>query len=65
MLMAIFKREEYNLNKKSKKLLSDIHILANNYNLNCTKPKINCTNNIPFYYIRFNNFLPLRLKKGF
>ena len=57
------KRNRIQLKQKSRKLLKEIHFLTNRFNLNCNTPKVNYTNNIPFYYVRFDNNIPLRLKK--
>ncbi|MCX6747072.1 MAG: hypothetical protein NTU63_02965 [Candidatus Pacearchaeota archaeon] len=43
-------------------LIKEVSKLCQRLNLNCSNPKINYTNNIPFYYIRFDNKLPLRWK---
>lgn len=53
------------LKQKSLNLLNEIEKIANKLNLNCNKPKINYTNSEPYYYIRFDNKLPLLLKKAF
>lgn len=50
------------LKQKRLQLLKEIKDLSNRINLNCSTPKINYTNNIPFYYIRFDNKIPLRWK---
>ena len=50
------------LKQKRHQLLKEIKELSNQLNLNCSDPKINYTNQIPFYYIRFDNKLPLRWK---
>lgn len=50
------------LKQKRYQLLKEIKELSDKLNLNCSTPKINYTNNIPFYYIRFDNKIPLRWK---
>ena len=50
------------LKQKRFNLIKEINKLCQKLNLNCSDPKINYTNQIPFYYIRFDNKLPLRLK---
>jgi len=50
------------LKQKRFRLLKEIKELSGKLDLNCSIPKINYTNNIPFYYIRFDNKLPLRWK---
>ena len=51
------------LKQKRHQLLKEIKELSDGLNLNCSVPKINYTNNISFYYIRFDNKLPLRWKQ--
>ncbi|MAG07830.1 hypothetical protein CMI46_03385 [Candidatus Pacearchaeota archaeon] len=53
------------LKQKSQTLLEDVKKSLIKLNLNPADVKINYTNNIPFYYIRFDNKLPLRLKQSF
>ncbi len=53
------------LKQKSKILVVDIKKELEKMRLNPSEVKINYTNYIPFYYIRFDNKLPLRLKKAF
>jgi len=55
-------KKRIQLKQKSYELLKNINKLSNKIGLNCNEPKVNYTNNIPFYYIRFDNRLPLRLK---
>ncbi len=50
------------LKQKRFNLIKGVSKLCDELNLNCSKIKINYTNKIPFYYIRFDNKLPLRLK---
>ncbi|MBU2612123.1 MAG: hypothetical protein KKB62_00185 [Nanoarchaeota archaeon] len=50
------------LKQKNKEFLNKIKLLANKYHLNCTDPKVNYTNKIPYYYIRFDNKIHLRFK---
>ncbi len=50
------------LKQKRHQLLKEIKELSDRLNLNCSIPKVNYTNNIPFYYIRFDNKIPLRWK---
>jgi len=50
------------LKQKRYQLLKEIKELSDKLNLNCSVPKINYTDNIPFYYIRFDNKIPLRWK---
>ncbi len=50
------------LKQKRHQLLKEIKELSERLNLNCSIPKVNYTNNIPFYYIRFDNKIPLRWK---
>jgi len=50
------------LKQKRFNLIKEINKLCQKFNLNCSDPKTNYTNKIPFYYIRFDNKLPLRLK---
>jgi len=50
------------LKQKRYQLLKELKLLLNKLKLNCSMPKINYTNNIPFYYIRFDNKIPLRWK---
>lgn len=50
------------LKQKSLELLKGIKIMCDELNLNCSAPKVNYTNFKPYYYIRFDNKLPLRLK---
>jgi len=50
------------LKQKSERLLKEISKIANKAGLNCTKPKVNYTNNVPYYYIRLDNNLPLKFK---
>ncbi|MBR9701374.1 hypothetical protein GOV13_00455 [Candidatus Pacearchaeota archaeon] len=52
------------LKQKSRPLLKNIRVLANRMGLNCSEPKVNYTNQKPYYYIRFDNRLPLRLKQS-
>lgn len=56
-------RKRIHLKQKSHILLKKINKLSNKLKLNCSVPKVNYTNNIPYYYIRFDNNLPLRLKQ--
>lgn len=51
------------LKQKRLRLLEDIESVSKLLDLNCSEPKINYTNGVPFYYIRFDNKLPLRWKK--
>ena len=53
------------LKQKRYNLIKEIEKLSKEFSLHCSSPKINYTNEIPFYYIRFDNKLPLRLKKVF
>lgn len=55
-------KKRVQLKQKSLMLLKKISKICKGFHLNCSIPKVNYTNNIPFYYIRFNNNLPLRLK---
>jgi len=50
------------LKQKRFNLIKELNKLCQKFNLNCSDPKINYTNKIPFYYIRFDNKIPLRLK---
>ena len=50
------------LKQKSEKLLKEISRLTNKENLNCSIPKVNYTNQKPYYYIRFDNKITLRFK---
>jgi len=50
------------LKQKRYQLLKEIQELSERLDLNCSMPKVNYTNNIPFYYIRFDNKVPLRWK---
>ena len=50
------------LKQKSYELLKEISQILNRFNLNCSEPKVNFTNNKPYYYIRFDNKIPLRYK---
>lgn len=50
------------LKQKDNIFLENVSKELNKLNLNCSIPKVNYTNSLPFYYIRFNNGLPLRLK---
>jgi len=53
------------LKQKSKILMLEIQEILKNLELNPSDVKINYTNGVPFYYVRFDNDLPLRLKKVF
>ena len=55
-------RKRIQLKQKSEKLLKEIMVISNKQNLNCTIPKVNYTNKKPYYYIRFDNKIPLRFK---
>lgn len=55
-------RQRIHLKQKSKSLLRDLKILLDKEGFNCTIPKINYTNEKPYYYIRFDNKIPLRHK---
>ena len=48
------------LKLKNKNIINEIFSRIKHANPN--PPKINYTNNVPFYYIRFDNIFPLRLK---
>ena len=50
------------LKQKSYELLKKINQILNSFNLNCSEPKVNFTNNQPYYYIRFDNKILLRYK---
>lgn len=50
------------LKQKSEILLKKLNKILRVLELNPNEPKVNYTNNKPFYYIRFDNNLPLRLK---
>ncbi|MDP6642044.1 MAG: LAGLIDADG family homing endonuclease [Candidatus Nanoarchaeia archaeon] len=50
------------LKQKDGVFLENISKELNKLNLNCSVPKVNYTDNVPFYYIRFNNEIPLRFK---
>jgi len=50
------------LKQKRHQLLKEIEESSDRLNFNCSVPKINYTNNVPFYYIRFDNIFPLRWK---
>lgn len=50
------------LKQKRLQLLKEISKLSKQLNLNCSIPKVNYTKNVPFYYIRFDNKIPLRWK---
>lgn len=52
------------LKQKSLFLLTEIYNRLNKLNMNCNDPRVNYTNSIPFYYIRFDNKLPLRLRSS-
>ncbi len=56
------KEKRIQLKQKRLQLLKEIKELLDKLNLNCATPKVNYTNNIPFYYIRFDNKIPLRWK---
>jgi hypothetical protein len=53
-------KKRIQLKLKNKKVIEEIFSLISHANPN--PPKINYTNKIPFYYIRFDNIFPLRLK---
>ncbi|MGD9276044.1 MAG: LAGLIDADG family homing endonuclease [Candidatus Pacearchaeota archaeon] len=55
-------RKRVHLKQKSEVLLREINKLANKEGLNCNLPKVNYTNEEPYYYIRFDNKIPLRFK---
>ena len=59
------KNNRIQLKQKNKKLLETIQKILNDIGLNCTNPKINYTNNKPYFYIRFDNNIPLRFKQIF
>ena len=50
------------LKQKRLTLLEEINNFSKKLDLNCSVPKINYTNKVPFYYFRFDNKLPLRWK---
>lgn len=50
------------LKQKRYQLLKEIKELSNRLKLNCSEPKVNYTKNIPFYYVRFDNKIPLKWK---
>lgn len=51
------------LKQKRYLLLKEIERLSIKLDLRCSLPKVNYTNGVPFYYIRFDNKIPLRWKK--
>jgi hypothetical protein len=53
-------KKRVQLKLKNQKIINEIYSRINQANPN--PPKINYTNNIPFYYIRFDNIFPLRWK---
>lgn len=53
-------KKRVQLKLKNKEIIKEIFSKIKKANPN--PPKINYTNNIPFYYIRFDNIFPLRLK---
>ena len=50
------------LKQKSKIFLENIYLRLLTLNLSPNLPKVNYTDSKPFYYIRFDNKLPLRWK---
>jgi hypothetical protein len=48
------------LKQKDKRFLKSLRIELNRLRMNCSAPKVNYTNMVPFYYIRFDNKIPLR-----
>ncbi len=52
------------LKQKSLAFLNEICHELNKLGMNCNEPKVNYTNSKPFYYIRFDNKLPLRLRSS-
>ena len=50
------------LKQKRKNLINNINELRFKLGIDCSSQKINYTNNFPFYYIRFDNKIPLRYK---
>lgn len=54
------RKSRIQLKQKSKKLLEEIFFVLEKLDMNPNPPKVNYTNSKPFYYIRFDNKLPLR-----
>lgn len=50
------------LKQKDKSFLEELFDLLQKLEFNPNPPKVNYTNHIPFYYIRFDNNLPLRYR---
>ena len=50
------------LKQKSKLFLEELEKILNKFNMNSSSVKVNYTDSKPFYYIRFDNKLPLRFK---
>lgn len=48
------------LKQKDKNFLEILYNELNRLGMNCATPRVNYTNMIPFYYIRFDNKIPLR-----
>jgi len=55
--------KKIHLKQKSKNLLSEIVEFLNENNIECSYPKVNYTNGKPYYYIRMERKIPLRLKE--
>jgi hypothetical protein len=51
------------LKQKSKNLLLEIVEFLNENGITCSYPKVNYTNGKPYYYIRMERKIPLRLKE--
>ena len=54
------KYKRIQLKQKDRLFLKELYTILNRFNMNCNKPKVNYTDLKPFYYIRFDNKLPLR-----
>ena len=55
-------KKRIQLKLKNKIIIQKIYECLIEMEMNANPPKINYTNSVPFYYIRFDNKLPLRLK---
>lgn len=51
------------LKQKSKNFLKDIYDILNSIKMNPNPPKVNYTDGKPFYYIRFDNKVPIRVPR--
>ena len=57
------KNNRIQLKQKDRLFLNNLYIILNEFGMNCAAPKVNYTDLKPFYYIRFDNKLPLRNAK--